>query len=219
MKKYRSRFLLFLLFFASSCSLFSVSLYDAYYTYRDPVSAVGASLTAAYLNVPQLTIPGVSISGGSGLVPKAVTFTNSDVSKYKDALINPQSSNAILKFLSMAVSALSPLVSNAVAILDQIAVSNGDFIVNGTINITGGDTISLSEIVAMQLVSPIDIVLDCNIQLSGKSFLNGVIFVGKVNLKSDEMGTLTVHPVDFTINGELVEDGYIRFKGLLSQEV
>lgn len=219
MKKSRSCILFILLFFVSSFSLFSVSLHEAYYTYRDPFSAVGASLAASYLNVPQLALPGVQISGGSGFVPSSVTFTNSDISKYKNALINPQSSNSFLKFLSMAVSSFSPLVGNAVAILDQMAVSNGDFVVNGTINIAGGDTISLSEIISMELTRPIDIVLDCNIQLSGKSFPNGVIFVGKVSLRSDVMGTLTIHPVDFTINGDLVEDGYIRFKGLLRQEV
>ncbi len=219
MRTVRRFFILSLFAFLTASSIFSVSLHDVYYKYSETIASVGASVVAAYLNVPQRELPGVRITDGPGLVPERIEFSSSDVSLYKDALLGSQSSNAFMRFLSMAVSSLSPLVENAVMFLDRMAISKGDIIVDGEMVIKGGENIDLEGILSMNLSQMVDIEVYCDIVLSGKSFPNKVELKGDIFLRSDESGTMTVHPSDFTLNGEVVEPGYIRFKGLLKQEV
>lgn len=199
--------------------LFSMSLYDAYYLLKEPVGVLSSSLSAAYVNVPQIKLPGVEITDGVGLIPQKAVFTDSDVSEYKDSLLRPQGDNALLRLISMAVSSLSPMVSKAVMLLDQAAPAKGDFIVNGTLLIATEDVISLTDVLAMQLQEDVEIKVDCDIVLSGKSFPNELTLLGTVYLKGGKDGDFILQPSGFFVNGEVLEEGYIRFKGALSQEV
>lgn len=219
MQKIR-RIILAILLSAFMCfNIFSVSLHDAYYTLNDPIRTVVSSIFAAYYNVPQIALPGVTIIDGIGVVPKEIHFKQSDISFYKDSLLTPQSSNSLLKFLSMAINSVSPLTENAIIYLDRLAASKGDFIVDGRMILSGADLISLTDVLSMQFTDNLTIKVDCKLNLSGKSFPNGVTLVGVIEIQTNADGSYIVQPVDFKLNGELLEEGYIRFGSPANQEV
>lgn len=211
MQKIRRILLTFFLSILVLSSVFSTSLHDAYYTLFEPVQTLIASVSAAYFNIPQVALPGVAVIDGTGVIPREIHFKDSDVGLYKNSLTKPKSDNAFLSFLSMAVNSVSPLVSNAVTILDRMAPSTGDFIVNGSLYISGGDTITLTDILNMKFISNINMKVNCKLNLSGKSFPNGVTLDGVIEIVSQADGTFIVQPVNFKLNGELLEEGYIKY--------
>ena len=71
----------------------------------------------------------------------------------------------------------------------------------------------------MQFTDNLIIKVDCKLNLSGKSFPNGVTLVGVIEIRTNADGSYIVQPVDFKLNGELLEEGYIRFGSPANQEV
>lgn len=157
-----------LLFFALfvSCIFPTDNSFD-FNEYKKEGEAVIISLAAAYLNKPKIELKGVEFTSGKGLLPTKVKFSSSDISSYYESLSNPDSSS-FLGFLSSLTSSISPLISKALEALSECDLSQGDFILDGSVDFEGGDNLGLSTLLFGSDFSGISILVEGSGRVSGK---------------------------------------------------
>lgn len=163
---------------------------------KPPMLAIASS----YVNVPKINLNGITYTNGKGFFPSRIELDSSDVSLYRDELLNP-SSDGILGFLSSLTSSLSPVRAEADKALSERDFQRGEFVVDGYVNIDGGDQFSLSLFLFYKDFSSISGFVDGEICISGDK---DITLVFSFSVRGAENRKIILDDMDVKINGDSV---------------
>lgn len=144
-----------------------IDLISLFNSYEDDLKPVAASLAGAYLNKPKIELDGVVFTSSDGMIPKRVEFVSSDASTYLYSLDNPRSSG-FFGFFSTLTSGFSPFVSMAKDLLLKRDFQKGEVVIDGWIDISGGENINPISLALGSDFSSVDVSAEGKISLSGE---------------------------------------------------
>ncbi|GEM_PF-7105664 len=171
---------------------------------KDPVTALVLSVSAAYVNVPKISLDGVLFEDGRGAFPRSIHFDSSDVSSYYISLSNPKSDNSILSFFAKLSSEISPFMKKAKEKLVELDFKHGDFVVDGDIYISGGDDISLSNLMLGKGLSDLFVQSNGNLIFSGDTLKEELVIAFKMEIESSGDKKINIDITECNINGSTV---------------
>ena len=151
---------------------------------KDRLETIFLSVAASYINVPKINLENVEYINGEGVLPRKVCFYSSDVSTYYNSLSNPKV-DGFLGFLSKFTSSSSPIMKKALEELSALGLKKGDFIVDGDVEISGGDNITMASLLSRSGLNNLSILVDGRIKLSGNKIEKGKDIKLKLNIKTN----------------------------------
>lgn len=199
-----------LLFSATTVFAQSIDLVALFKEYENDLKPISMAIAGAYLNKPKIELDGVHITKGDSIIPKRIEFNNSDASSYLYALNNPRS-NGFFGFFSTLTSAFSPLISKAQDLLIQRDFNEGEVVINGWIELSGGENLDLMSLLIESDFSSLDLKGSGEIAISGARCID-VSFSG--NIVSDDYNDIEVIFNDLCLNGNAIKTGPIMISFL-----
>ncbi len=159
------------------------------------------ALGAAYTTLPRVKLPGVEFADSEGLFPSRVVFSPSDLSSYYSALENP-GGNVFSRFISNTISKITPLKKMAMESLSKLDLKKGDFVVNGTLSISGLDRISIGDMMSFNVLEKIDASAELDVLLYGSSVGKTYAIKGRIRVYGSPERKVNIDMRELYINSE-----------------
>ncbi len=200
---------------AALCCLSALELEDVTYSYNALYNGT-FSAVAANASVQRTELPGVSIEeASSDSLSYRLSFNRSDLSQFLPRLKNEGDGSWYAKLIKSAKSTLSPLSGVAAAQLENAGYSEGEAILDGTMDMVFGSKSSMSswiDLMILQDWSSVSFTVKVSMVVSGSGVSEPLAFEGELagkGLSGERCVELSV--TDMLCNGVRITMAPIKF--------
>ncbi len=160
---------------------------------------------AGFLNNPPLTLPGLELQFHERqTLPYALTFSDSDLGRYRAVFEKTQRSAGESFFASLMRMAKGPLNDIALQYLTVHAWEQGHAILNGTATPYFSEGATLASLMGSVMMNggirPITVAVD--VLVTGRRVSEAVAVKGVFIIQSDAQGYFEIKPIELKINGD-----------------
>lgn len=191
-----------IILFVFCCSFISaISIREADIALHSTLDGTISAVSAA-LSDPPLSLQGVQFEYGEAILPSKISFVRSDLSSYLESLkFSPfREKRWYESFLSQGDIPLDPVRTLAIGYLEASGYEKGEVILDGTVEI------DLSDITIDDATSWPNgkVLLSISLLVGSSELGESLIVEGEIEIRSGEVGKITVYSENLRINGELM---------------
>ena len=155
----------------------------------------------SYASIPKIPLCGVSYSGGDdeSAIPGRITYCNSDLSTYLEALTDGPGCSSIWEKAVYSVIERGATMKRIREKLRDEGYRKGDVVINGTVDLEEESALKKMELVLANDFSSVDV--DCRTDLLLLKNGERYVIKGNFNVRGDRDRVLSVTSSDITVNG------------------